>query len=97
MEEVMKMLGPWPILQLMFGLSILGGGVWMIFKGSEKTGPKMLEDKRAEWRAYEQLEHIEENSFKQVQLLAEIKDQLRANGDAIKGLASAIWNRREGV
>lgn len=91
----MKMLGPWPILQFMFGISVLGGGVWMIIRGTQKKdgGPPILEDKRAEWLAYEHLRNIEENSFKMVELQKQLLDQERRLEDQLKSLSAAIWNR----
>ncbi len=88
MEEVMKMLGPWPVLQFMFGIAVLGGGVWMIIRGTQKKDeqPVQLEDRRSEWQAYEQLRNIEENSFKQVELLRRCHEELQR-------IASILWNR----
>jgi hypothetical protein len=103
MEEVMKLLGPWPVLQFMFGVAVLGGGVWMIIRGTQKKdappqgGTQALEDKRAEWRAYDQLENIEQNSFKQLAVMSQILDRLNNNADQMKALAAAIWNKREGL
>lgn len=97
----MKLLGPWPILQFMFGISVLGGGVWMIIRGQKKNEEAKptaaLEDKRAEWAAYQQLEHIEQNSFRQVELLAKILDRMQNNADQMKALSAAIWNKKEGL
>jgi hypothetical protein len=99
MEEVMKMLGPWPVLQFMFGLAVLGGGVWAIIRGSQKKDekPPMLEDRRAEWEAYRQLENLETNSFKQVELLSRILDRMQQNADQLSALAAAIWNKKQGL
>lgn len=104
MEEVMKLLGPWPVLQFFFGVSILALGVFMVIKGIQKKEPlgsamsqQLLEDKRSEWLAYEQLKNIEENSHKTVRLLSQIYDRLNNNADQMKALSAAIWNRREGL
>lgn len=88
MEEIVKMLGPWPILQFMFGVGVLAFGTFMIIKGQHKGGNLQLEEKRDEWAAYERLRNIEENSFKIVELL-------RKNNEDIQRLTSVIWNRRE--
>lgn len=94
-EEVTKLLGPFPILQLLFGLIILGFGAFMIVRGArEKSEGKIqLEDKRLEWLAYEHLRNVEENSFKMVELQKQTLEQLRHLEDQMKALASAIWNR----
>jgi len=94
LDEGMKLLGPFPILQVMLGLAVLGGGVYMIFRGI--TGEKkqmFLEDRRAEWLAYEQLRNIEENSFKMVEFSRQNGELLRKLDESVKALASAIWNR----
>ncbi|SRR6266404_4662375 len=94
LDEGMKLLGPFPILQVLLGLAVLGGGVYMIFRGI--TGEKkqmFLEDRRSEWAAYEQLRNIEENSFKMVELSRQNGELLRKLDDTFKALASAIWNR----
>lgn len=93
----MKMLGPWPVLQFIFGLAILGGGIFMIIKGTQKGGePKItpqVEDQRDRWRAYEHLRNIEENSFKMVALMQQLLEEQRRLEDQLKALAAAIWNR----
>lgn len=89
MDEVTKALGPWPILQLVFGLVVLGLGVWSIIRGLKgKDGVPSHEDQRAEWAAYEQLRNIEENSFKMVALLEKLTD-------AVNRLSGVLWNHRQ--
>ena len=86
-EAVVKMLGPWPVLQFFFGVGVLGFGVWMIVRGiQKKEGPPQLEDQRAEWMAYQQLRNIEENSFKMVELLRRIDEEIQRTN-------SILWNR----
>lgn len=83
----MKMLGPWPILQFMFGVAVMAGGSWMIVKGTNKpSSPPGIEDQRDKWAAYEQLRNIEENSFKMV-------EHLRLMREDIQRLTTVIWNR----
>lgn len=96
MEEVMKLLGPWPVLQLIFGLAVLGGGVWAIIKGQKKdAGPPKLTDQRAEWEAYQQLANIEAEAFKQTEILSRILDRMNNNSEQMKALSSAIWNLQQ--
>lgn len=92
----MKMLGPWPVLQMMFGVAVLGGGVWAIIKGQKKNEAPPIEDKKAEWEAYQQLANIEDQMFKQTELLSRIMDRLNNNADQMKALAAAIWNQQGG-
>lgn len=84
----MKMLGPWPVLQFMFGVAVMGGGVWMIIRGTQKQDrpPPALEDQRDKWAAYDQLRNIEENSFKMV-------EHLRLMREDIQRLGTILWNR----
>lgn len=90
MEEVMKMLGPWPVLQFMFGVAVMGGGVWMIIRGTQKKdGPPQIENNRDQWQAYEHLRNIEENSFKMV-------EHLRLMREDIQRLTSVLWNQGQG-
>lgn len=92
MEEVMKLLGPWPILQFMFGLVVLGGGVWAIIKGTGKgnSAPR-IEDKttREQWSAYEHIRNIEENSYKSVAHLERIHEELQR-------ISTILWNQGGG-
>lgn len=91
MEEVVKLLGPWPILQFLFGVGILGFGVYMIVRGLQKhDGPAQIEDKRDLWMAYEHLRNIEENSFKMVELQRRLVE-------SIDRLSSVMWNRDKGL
>ncbi len=86
MDEVIKALGPWPILQMLFGLVVLVLGVWSIVRGLKGKEDKASdEDKRAEWEAYHQLSNIEENSFK----IVRTQEQLVA---AVNRLVDVIWN-----
>lgn len=89
LEELGKALGPWPILQVFFGLSILGAGIYAIVRGARGKQDNMnLEDRRAEWAAREQLRNIEENSFK----IASSNEKVV---EAINRLSSVLWNNRQ--
>jgi len=97
MENVDKLLGPFPVLQLLFGVAILGFGVFMVIRGLQKKDEILkIENTYREFRAYEQLDEVLENLKKQTQILAQILDRLNNNAEAMKGLAAAIWNKREG-
>ena len=86
LEELTKALGPWPILQVFFGLSILGAGIYAIVRGARgKPDDIRLEDRRAEWAAYEQLRNIEENTFK----IVAAQEKIVAS---VNQLVSVIWN-----
>lgn len=88
MDEVTKALGPWPILQMVFGIVVLGLGVWSIVRGLRGKEEKHSDDdRRAEWEAYNQLSHIEENTFKIVAAQEKIVE-------AVNRLVDVIWNNR---
>ena len=90
----MKLLGPWPILQIFFGTAVAALGIWAIIKGQKKDAPKIT-DQRAEWEAYKQLAEIAENSGKQTEILSRILDRLNNNADQMGALSSAIWNLQQ--
>lgn len=100
-EEINKLLGPFPILQLIFGLIVLGFGAYMIVRGTQKKDTHVqLEDKRLEWEAYERLRQIEENTAEiasnQRAMLEGVRSavhRIENLTDQMKALAAAIWNR----
>jgi hypothetical protein len=99
MEEVMKMLGPWPILQFMFGLAVLGGGIWAIIQGTkkkdEKQTPMQIEDRRAEWEALQTQKQILHELNEQTSVLRSIQGQIHSNAEAMRALSAAIWNKSQ--
>lgn len=97
LEEISKLLAPWPFLQLVFVVSALGVGIFAIVRGVNKSKtepvPKIdLEEAKAQWKALEQLGHLEENSTKIVEILAKIYDRLDNNAQQMSGLAAALHN-----
>jgi hypothetical protein len=103
LDEVGKALGPWPILQVFFGMAVLGVGAYALVRGvmSSKSGDRVqLEDKRMEWEAYERLRQIEENTAQiaanQRAMLEGVRhavQEIRLMTEQMKALAAAIWNR----
>ena len=96
LDELTKALGPWPLLQLLFGLSILAAGIWAIVRGARgKSEVVSIDDKRAEWAAYEQLRNIEDNSFKTVDLLKRANDIGEQQLAAFNRLFDTRWNKQQ--
>ena len=96
LEELTKALGPWPVLQLFLGLSVLAAGIYAIVRGvRSKSENVSFEDKRAEWAAYEQLHNVEENSFKFVELLKRSNDLAEAQLAALNRLFDTRWNKHQ--
>ena len=103
LDEVGKALGPWPILQVFFGLAVLGVGAYALVRGvlNSKSGDRIqIEDKRMEWEAYERLRQIEENTAEiagnQRAMLEAVRSavhRIESLTDQMKALAAAIWNR----
>lgn len=92
LEEISKALAPWPLLQYTFTVILVIGGIYAIMrglnKGRETPQQDSYEDKKSEWAAYKQLEHIEENTFRLVVLQEKTIE-------AINHLTDAIWNGRK--
>lgn len=88
LEKLTEALGPWPILQLVLGIAVLGAGIWAIVRGtrSDDKDKNDIADRRAEWSAYEQLKNIELNTFK---IVASQEKMV----ETVNRLASVIWNR----
>jgi hypothetical protein len=95
MEEITKALGPWPFLQFVFGVVVLGLGVWSISRGLKGKEEKsfQIEDKRAEWAAYDQLKNIEENTFKMVENQKILGENQKSIVESVNRLTSVLWNR----
>ena len=92
MEEALKLLGPWPLLQgLALGLVIAGIAVWAIRRGlqdSNTVATRSDEERYAERDAYKQLDRIEEHTEATVRLLERILE-------AFNRLNDMRWNRRQ--
>lgn len=88
LDELTKALGPWPILQLVLGIAVLGAGIWAIVRGtrSDDKDKNDIANRRAEWAAYDQIRHIEENTFK---IVASQEKMV----EVVNRLATVIWNR----
>ncbi len=103
MEELFKALNPWPQAQgIVIGLAIAGVAFWAVRRGLQDgrkrdaavvpVQPVKLEhtdeEKRLHWIAHEQLENIEKNSFKMVDLLKTI-------AEAVNRFNDTRWNKRQ--
>ncbi len=103
MDKIAEALGPWPILQMFFGMTVLGVGVFALIRGlnASKTGERMsLDDARQEWEAYQHLEQIvhytqaiSENQKLMLDRINYAAKAVERNTEAINNLASVLWNR----
>lgn len=98
MEELLKALGPWPLVQgIVIGLIVAAIGTWAIRRGwldSKKNEPS-IEDIKSRWELHRSIGHLDKNSFEIVRLLErsnELTDQLLM---AINRLADNRWNAKQ--
>ncbi len=88
-EEFAKALGPWPLLQVIFGLIVFSLGVWFIIRGiTGKENKYNPDEQRDRWEAYNQLENIGRD----------VNELVKSNQkilDAINSLISVMWNRKQ--
>jgi hypothetical protein len=101
MDELIKSLGPWPMIQgLVIGMIVAAAGIWAIRRGIQdsrknRIDSESLEGIRAKWAAYQQLEHIENNSFEIAALLEKmIEGQARLH-EVLNRIADTKWNRHQ--
>lgn len=98
MDELIKALGPWPLLQgIALGTIVAATGAWAIRKGlqSSRKSDVPIEDMRAEWAAYEQLRHIHENSFEIVECLKRSNDLAAQILAALNRFNDMRWNLKQ--
>lgn len=111
MEEVLKALAPWPVVQgIGIGMLVAALGFWAIRKGLQEDLRKAGdgsdiarivridlsdEEKRWQWEAYKQLGHLEGNSFQSVKHSEDSVELLREILKSINRLADGRWNGRQ--
>jgi hypothetical protein len=98
MKELLELLGPWPMLQgILLGILVATGAGWAARRGLQagSTEPKDLEEIKAKWKVYEQLDHIHENSFALVKLQEQSNEIGRQIVAALNRLADARWNSQQ--
>lgn len=98
MDEILKALAPWPMLQgIMLGLLVAAGGAWAMkrgFQDSKKTEPS-VEDLQARWEMQKALAHIHENSFVIVDLLKKQNDLAERMLAALNRIGDNLFNIRQ--
>lgn len=103
MDKIAETLGPWPILQMFFGMAVLGVGVYALVRGmsASKVNDRLsLEDARQEWEAYQQLTQIEhhtesiaENQKVMLDRINQCTEAVRTLVVALNQLRDVLWNR----
>ena len=98
MEEVLKALGPWPMIQgIAIGLLVAALGAYAMrlgFRDKNKAEPSM-DDLKAQWAAYEHLDHVHENSFAMVKHLEKLVELQLTAIAALNRIADNRWNKHQ--
>lgn len=99
MEELLKALGPWPLVQgIVIGIIVAAIGAWAIRRGlqdfSKKTEPS-IEDIKSRWEFNKAIEHMHENSFEIVDLLKRGNELAEQNLAATNRLFDTRWNAKQ--
>jgi hypothetical protein len=97
MKELLDLLGPWPMLQgIVLGI-VVATAAGMAARRGMKAGSeaKDLEEIKAKWKLYEQIDHIHENSFALVKLQEHANEIGRQIVAALNRLADARWNGQQ--
>ncbi len=98
MEEFLRALGPWPLLQgIAFGLVIAAIGAWAVRRGlqdSRKNEPD-IEDIKARWELHKAIGHIQQNSFEIVKLLERANELAEQQLAVLNRIFDDRWNRSQ--
>jgi hypothetical protein len=89
LEQIGVALGPWPLAQFFFFGLVALGGIFAIVRGARsKPDEPSMEERRAQWAAYEQLRTIADNTDK-------IVESQRHMVEVVNRLVGVIWNRNQ--
>lgn len=105
MEEILKALSPWPVLQgVLLGLLVAAGGVWAMRRGwldskkADSAAPvpvPTVEDLKLRWEMQKAIGHIAANSFEIVKLLERQNELTEALTAAVNRVFDTRWNTRQ--
>jgi ABC-type nickel/cobalt efflux system permease component RcnA len=108
MEEVVKALGPWPLIQGMaLGMIVAAIGFWAMWRGTQESRRRARtsdeaqtiridltdEELRMRWDAHKHLDHIHENSFAMVKHLEKLVELNLTVIAALNRVADSRWNK----
>lgn len=96
MDELLKALGPWPMVQgIAIGLIVGGLGFYAMRLGlrDRRSGEPSLDALKAQWAAYEHLDNIHQNSFAIVKNMEKLVEAQLLTMAAINRLSDSRWNR----
>lgn len=98
MKELLEALTPYPlVLGVVLGLLVAGAAAYAIRLGMRDNQKKQesqldMDELRARWAVYTQLEHMHENSFAMVKLLEKLLETQTAILAATNRAADRRWN-----
>ncbi|WP_407146220.1 hypothetical protein [Bradyrhizobium sp. ORS 86] len=110
MKDLVEALAPWPVVQgIVIGLLVAGAAFWAMRRGlqdrnrheagADEPQPVRLvftdEEKRLEWGAYQQLENIEQNTFKMALTLEQLLEATRRQTEAMNRHNDIMWNAQQ--
>jgi hypothetical protein len=95
MDKIAEALGPYPGLQLVFGLAVLGFGLFSIYRGAVGKDSSRAETQRQQWEAYKQLEEIEQSQRRLVSLMERNNELLSQVIEAVNRWGSFFFNRTQ--
>lgn len=110
MEEILKALAPWPLLEgVVLGIMVAAAGFWAMRRGMQEnrrreaaSGDALAvrleladDERKAQWKAHEHLDHIHENSFAMVKLMEKMVEQQLMVVAAVNRLADTRWNKHQ--
>lgn len=97
MEDLLKALGPWPTLQgIAIGIVVCSVGIWAMRRGMQFGGKDVpIEDVKARWKLYEQIDTIEQNSWKMVEAAQKANELLARALETLNRIADKRWNTHQ--
>ena len=96
MDKIAELLGPWPILQLIFGIAVLGVGVYALMRGlaAGRSGEQNnIEDVRQQWEAFNLLRDIAHHTEQIAENQKLMLDRIQRATEAINSMVSVLYNR----
>lgn len=98
MEDLLKALGPFPVVQgIAIGIIVAAIGAVAIRRGwqdSQKNEPS-IEDIKSRWELHRSIGHLDKNSFEIVDLLKRGNEIAEQQAAAINRLADIRWNAKQ--
>jgi len=98
MEELLKALAPWPVMQgIAIGIIVAAIGAWAVRRGLQdsKKNETSIEDIKSKWEMHKAIGHIHENSFEIVKLLERANELGEQQLAALNRMNDLRWNAKQ--